>query len=211
VLSDDYDAHMAAIGQAQANAELVPLLLARWPPPGRPLLFAGAGTGQLFDFAGTEFLRPHDVTFTDINARFLQRLEERLRPTDCRNYKVVVDDVEQTELEGPFSGAVLVLVLEHVRWRAAIATLRQLGVARCYVVIQENPPQIASVVTAGRPVGSMNVFREAPPTLVPRALLIAAMDEHGYSLLDTEERTVLDGKKMIGLVFTQTATEAPRR
>jgi hypothetical protein len=28
------------------------------------------------------------------------------------------------------------------------------------------------------------------------------MDEHGYSLLDTEERTVLDDKKMIGLVFT---------
>lgn len=34
VVSDDYDAHMAAIGQAQANAELVPLLLERWPPPG---------------------------------------------------------------------------------------------------------------------------------------------------------------------------------
>lgn len=78
-------------------------------------------------------------------------------------------------------------------------------------MIQENPPPITSALTAGRPaVGSMSVFRQARPTLLTQTTLIAVMDELGYSLLDTEELTVLDDKKLIGLVFTQAANEARR-
>ena len=56
----------------------------------------------------------------------------------------------------------------------------------------------------------MSVFRQARPTLLTQTTLIAVMDELGYSLLDTEELTVLDDKKLIGLVFTQAANEARR-
>ena len=205
VQPDDYDAHMAAVGQAQANAELVPRLLQRWPPSGRRLLVAGAGTGQMFDFAGTAFLDPYDITFTDVNAQFLRRLADRLGRADFRHYNVVVDDVEQSGLRGPFAGALLVLVLEHVKWLTAVATLRELGAGRCYFVIQQNPPDVVSALAAGRPAaGSMSIFREARPTLLAPHLLIAAMDQEGYSLLGTEERNVLDGKKMMALAFART-------
>jgi hypothetical protein len=63
---DDYDTHMAAVGQAQANAGLVAELLEAHPPTaGASILFVGAGTGQLFDYASPEMLKPLQSTFSD--------------------------------------------------------------------------------------------------------------------------------------------------
>ncbi len=51
IQAEDYDAHMCAVGQAQANAGLVLELFRERPPHrGAKILFAGAGTGQMFDF-----------------------------------------------------------------------------------------------------------------------------------------------------------------
>jgi hypothetical protein len=48
---DDYETHMAAIGQAQANARLVcDLFEAAGVAKGSRVLIAGAGTGQMFDY-----------------------------------------------------------------------------------------------------------------------------------------------------------------
>ncbi len=48
VSGDDYDQHMATIGQAQVNASLVCQMLGDHPlGPGARLLFVGCGTGQI--------------------------------------------------------------------------------------------------------------------------------------------------------------------
>ena len=79
ITPEDYESHMAAVGQAQGNAALVAEYLQAHPPPRHAsLLFAGAGTGQMFDFVSPEILLPFNVTFTDINAAYLNRLRSRL-------------------------------------------------------------------------------------------------------------------------------------
>jgi hypothetical protein len=202
VLPGDYDAHMSAVGQARVNAELVRDLITRWPPGGPRLLVAGAGTGQMFDFVGTAFLEPYHVTFTDVSRPMLARLAERLAPSAWRTYETRVDDLEATQLEGPLDGAVVVLVLEHLDWRRAVASLVRLDVGRCCIVLQENPPDETHALTSTRPaVGSMEVFRTVHPHLVPRSELVAALSKAGYVLLATEMRPVLDGKTMVGMVF----------
>src|SRR5205814_5551746 len=124
VSAADYDAHMAAVGQAEANAHLVERLLAHHPPPGPRVVFAGAGTGQMFDYVSPDVLRPFEVTFTDIGAALLARLGERLRAAapDWSAHREVVDDVEDTRLERPVDALVLAPVLEHVDWRKALAS-----------------------------------------------------------------------------------------
>src|SRR5438874_6565380 len=96
VSAADYDAHMAVVGQAEANAHLVRRLLTDHPPPGPRLVFAGAGTGQMFDYVSPDFLRPFEVTFTDISAALLARLADRLRAIapDWSAHRETVDDVE---------------------------------------------------------------------------------------------------------------------
>lgn len=77
---DDYETHMAANGQAQANASLVDEFFRDTRPPvGSSILFAGAGTGQIFDYVRAEMLAPYDVTFADINPVFLARLTARVQ------------------------------------------------------------------------------------------------------------------------------------
>lgn len=202
VTPEDYEAHMAAVGQAQANAELVKVMLEKWPPDGRRLLFAGAGTGQILDFTGPDFLEPYQVTFTDINAPFLDRIKDRLARTGCRDHHEIVDDLENTQLEAYYSGAVVVLVLEHIHWRKGIESLAKLQTGRCYIVIQENPPELSP---ARQPVGSMSIFLQVTPKLVPAEDLIEAMCDQQYSLIGRESRTVADEKKMVGLVFERSA------
>src|SRR5258706_8764724 len=75
VTADDYEGHMAEVGQAQANAELVrDLICDLAPPQGAKVLFAGAGTGQMFDYIDGTLFAPFDMTFTDINESFLAHL-----------------------------------------------------------------------------------------------------------------------------------------
>jgi hypothetical protein len=204
VQASDYDAHMAAVGQAHANALLVPSLLRDHPPPGPRLVFAGAGTGQMFDHVDPAFLVSYDVTFTDIAPALLARLSGRLaaRAPGWSGHREVVDDVEDTRLPGPVDAIVLVLVLEHVDWRKTLRSLAGLEPGRLYVVIQENPPDMAVAITPSRePVGSMKAIRDARPALVPGDALTADMEGLGFSLLGTRRRPVPDGKAMVGLVF----------
>ena len=57
IRAEDYEAHMAAVGQAQANAHLVADYFLQAPLlPGARILFLGAGTGQVFDYVSPAFL-----------------------------------------------------------------------------------------------------------------------------------------------------------
>jgi len=60
VTAEDYEEHMASIGQAQAAAELTQQLVQSASlRPGSRITIAGAGTGQMFDFVDPAVFRPH--------------------------------------------------------------------------------------------------------------------------------------------------------
>lgn len=198
VTAEDYETHMASIGQAQANALLVHELLG-WATiaAGSRVLIAGAGTGQMLDYIPTDVFSSYRMICSDISPRLLGRLRERL---DC---ETVVDDVEDSRLEPGFGAIIIVLVLEHVDFRKALASLARLSAERFIIVIQENPPQMTSAVTPGRELpGTMRVFGErAQPHLVRFRELTEELARHGFRLERREEAQVSDGKKMIGALF----------
>ena len=79
VTADDYEQHMAAIGQAQAAAELTVWMLgAAELREGDAVTIAGAGTGQMFEFLDASVFRPYQLTFADLNPAYLARLRRRL-------------------------------------------------------------------------------------------------------------------------------------
>jgi len=196
---DDYEAHMAANGQAQANADLVrELFLITPPPPEAAILFAGAGTGQMFDYIDPGILRPYRTTFTDINPTYLERLTARLRPHEV-TFETLVDDVECPRVSGYFDLVIAVLVLEHVDWPSAVASLCRLSTGRIFVVIQEDPPNLEA-----RPaVGTMNVLREFHARLVDRVELESVFDQHGFRVHCISSRQVVDSKKMVAIEFVK--------
>lgn len=196
---DDYEAHMAAVGQAQANAELVAeYLRAQALTPGISLLFVGAGTGQMFDFVSSELLLPFKVTFADINASYLERLTARLG----LRYETIVDDLEHSALAPAFDVVLAVLVLEHVDWRKAVSTMCALAVQKVFVVIQQNPPDLPSAMTPDKQVpGTMKIFTEIHPTLIPASELEAEFRRHSFAREYDSHRVVSDNKKMVALGF----------
>jgi hypothetical protein len=204
VTADDLDEHMQAVGQAQANAALVREMMAAAPLHARTVLFAGAGTGQMFDYVDPAFLRPYRLTFTDINPAFLDRLRERLAGS-ALDFETVVDDVEEPVLTGPFGAAVVVLVLEHVAWPKALDGLARLRPEVLHLVVQRNPPGMAEAVTPGRvlPPSLAAAAETAHPTLVDPEAVVSHLGGHGYTLVHRRERPVPDGKAMVGLTLAR--------
>ncbi len=199
----DYDAHMASVGQAQANADLVRELFRERPPAADlRVLFAGAGTGQMFDFLPPGLLAPFVNTFTDINPEFLELLRERLRCVPDLRFETRLDDIEHTTLPAGFALVVAVLVLEHVDWPAAVAAMCALSADRVFVVLQENPPARETAMTRNRPAcGSMEIFRRLDAHLVPAGEVEQEFLKHGFVLSWQGERAVPDEKKMVAREF----------
>jgi hypothetical protein len=207
VLADDLDTHMAAVGQAQANAALVEMMMTTGEAPERrTVLFAGAGTGQMFDYVNDSFLAPYHVTFTDINAAFLERLRERLAGSSLK-YETVVDDIEDSTLSGRFGTAVVVLVLEHVEWQKALRSLAALQPEIIHLVVQRNPPDQDNAITPGRtlPPSIARASEKAHPLLVDPEAIRSLLEGEGYVLVRCFERPVPDAKTMIGLTFSRQA------
>jgi hypothetical protein len=205
IRAEDYDAHMALVGQAQANAQVVADWLRSNPPKSNSaILFAGAGTGQMFDFLSPEILSPYRVTFTDINDDYLRRLESRVMSKTRLRFRVLVDDIERSRLPAGFTLAVAVLVLEHVDWQLAVATLCDLSSDSVFVVLQENPPKSRTVINHSQPfVGTMRIFREVHPMLVNRRELVREFGHHEFALVYSSQKYVLYDKRMVGLGFTK--------
>jgi SAM-dependent methyltransferase len=213
VTADDYDAHMTAIGQAQAAAELTAeLLRVSGLAPGCRVLIAGAGTGQLLDLVAPDLLRPYSLTFSDLNGKFLVRLRERLAQHGLRA-DTRVDDIEHSRLSPRPDLLLASLLLEHVGWKACVRALALLEPISCGVIIQENPPSMTSAVTPGRPLPPTieEAVRTAHPELVPRTPLIASWTKERYHLVHSAVRNVADGKRLVGLLFRRSADpESPR-
>lgn len=166
-------------------------------------MLVGAGTGQFLDYALVDFLRGHRLTFTDINATFLARLIEWLKRVGLEHAQVFVDDTEATQLAGPFDAVFVALVLEHISWRAGVQAISALKSGDIHINIQRNPADFSDAVSPGRAShGSMQVFANtAKPTFIPADDLIAATKLLGFNLQLQMERSVADGKAMVGLTF----------
>ena len=125
---------------AEANAFLLRDLLEG--VAGR-VLIAGAGTGQMFPYLPADFLAACQVTCSDVNPVFLERLRERFA---CQT---VVDDIEDSRLLPGFAAIAVVLVLEHVDWRRALDSLVRLQPEQLVLIVQRNPADVAAAVTPG--------------------------------------------------------------
>jgi hypothetical protein len=194
---------MAAVGQAQANAKLVETYFSSAPlNPGDSILFLGAGTGQMFNFVSPSFLLPFQNTFTDINATYLKWLCQRLKNVESLRFTTVVDDIEDSLLSGTFPLVVAVLLLEHIDWRKAVSTICSLSNSAIFLVIQENPSALPAAFTPGRhATGTMSIFSEIHPTLIPRAELQEEFKSHNFRGNYLEEKIVDAEKKMVALGF----------
>jgi hypothetical protein len=203
VTPDDYEEHMARIGQAQAGADLTRHLIeTAGPPAGARVVFAGAGTGQMLDFLDASLLRPFHLVFADLNPIFLERLKRRLAKFDLAA-EVIEDDFENTALEPAPDLLIATLLLENIDWRRGIGTISALRPAACGIIIQENPPGMKSAITPGRvlPRSMAEAASQAHPVLVPYDQLVAALAAPGYQQTDTSSREVADGKRLISLLF----------
>jgi len=206
VTAGDYERHMAAVGQAQAAAELTRWLIeSASPPAGSRIAIAGAGTGQMLDFLSPAVFRPYRLTCADLNPAFLARLRERLAAHGLKA-GLVVDDIERSALAPGPALLLATLLLEHIDWHRGVEVLSGLRPAACGIILQENPPDMASAVTPGRPVppSIAKAMETAHPALVPRDQLIAAMAAHDYPCCESAAREVADGKRLWGLLFTFT-------
>jgi hypothetical protein len=203
VTAEDYEEHMASIGQAQAAAELTEhLVRSASLRPGSHITIAGAGTGQMFDFLDPAIFRSHRLTCADLNPVFLARLRERLERYELEA-EIVEDDIERTGLAPGADLLLCTLLLEHIAWLRGVEAFARLRPRTCGIVLQENPPNMNSAVTPGRrlPPSIAKAVETAHPTLVPRDDLLAAMTERGYRCRETEVREVADGKRLAGLLF----------
>jgi hypothetical protein len=195
VTAEDYEAHMAAIGQAQAAAELTRWLLAAAAlPGGSRITIAGAGTG---------------LACSDLNPAFLAVLRGRLARHGLAA-EILEDDIEQTRLAPGPDLLLATLLLEHIDWRRGVEAFAGLRPGCCGIVIQENPPEMASAVTPGRrlPPSIAKAVETAHATLVPRDQLSDAMAAKGYACRESAVRDVADGKRLVGLLFCGPATPA---
>lgn len=203
VTADDYEEHMAGIGQAQAAAALTQAMIQSLAlPPHAQVAIVGAGTGQMLDFMDISLLRALEITCTDLNHSFLLRLEERLRHHSLQA-AILEDDIEHTALRPGWDFLLATLVLEHIDWHRGVETFAALRPQTCGVVIQENPRGMSSAVTPNRrvPPSIARAVEIARPTLIPAAELKQAFDRLGYECKAIRAQDVADGKRLLALQF----------
>lgn len=203
----DIDRHMAENGQAQVIAELLYEMLQSVPvmKPGK-ILFAGAGTGQLIDYVSLEPLADVTVVFSDLTDRFRPRLEQRLAPFRTLHWQWKQDDIERTQLSGPFDAVMISMVLQHVEWTRAIDSIVSLTPKIIYVVEQRNDRGGHAVTKSRELAPSIRTFAEvANPALVPESQLTEKLNGAGFVKMLHLERPVPDDKTLFGLVYNRQA------
>jgi hypothetical protein len=202
VTGEDYDAHMIAVGQAQAAASLTAGMIRDAGLRMGHLVVVGAGTGQMFEFLDPAWFRPFQLICADLNPKFLIPLRERLARHDL-SALILADDIEHTALDGAADLLVATLLLEHIDWRKGVEAIAALRPAACGVIIQENPPGMTSAVTPGRhiPASLAAAVQIGQPKLVPRDELLSAFEGRGYRCSCTHAHEVADGKQLVSLLF----------
>jgi hypothetical protein len=157
----------------------------------------------MLDFLDPAIFRPFRIICTDLNPRFLVRLQERLARHGL-SATVVEDDIEHTALEPGADLVIATLLLEHIDWHRGVEVFTGLKPTTCGIIIQENPPGMTSTVTPGRriPPSITRALANAQAALVPYDELLAAFAERGYVCKSSCAREVADGKQLVALLFS---------
>lgn len=202
---DDLDTHLAGIGQAQANAELVKQMFKDVPLQGK-LLISGCGTGQLFDYIlPLDLGNKLQLTLTDINYLYLERANARLSHFPGLNFDVRLDNIESTRIQDKYEGVLITLVLEHVEWMKALDSMQTLKPNTFYIIVQEQTtdeypltlrPELSEVW--------QEFSRIVKPKLIPRNDLVVYFSERSFRLVKEYERNVPNNKIMKGFIFKKT-------
>jgi len=210
VTAEDYETHMANVGQARAAADLTAALLHLAAlAPGARVTIAGAGTGQMFDSLDTALFRPYRLTCSDLNPAFLALLRRRLLAHGLRA-ELLEDDFEESTLPPNPDLLLATLLLEHIDWRRGVESIARLRPRACAIILQENPPGMATAVTPGRtlPPSMARAVEVGHPVLVPKSGLISALGAHGFGCVEQIVRDVLDSKRLVGLFFRDGSPDA---
>jgi len=205
VLPGDLDQHLKNIGQAEVNGKLISEMLGALSlSTGTRVLIPGAGTGQMLDYCDTVVLSPLKLTFTEINFMFLTRIRTKLNSFPMLDAQVIHDDIESTNLEGPFEVICGILLLEHIDWELGLRNLISLSPRHVLLIVQQNENG-GNVVTASAEIPwSIQKFSEnAKPLLIDIGKLTDWLDRKGYELLGRADATVPNSKKMVGLSYCQ--------
>jgi hypothetical protein len=205
VVAGDYEEHMAAIGQAQAAAELTHYLIETASlQAGSRITIPGAGTGQMFDLLPPALFHPYRLAVSDLNPLFLERLRERLIRHGL-DAEVLVDDIERSALAPGCDLLIATLLLEHIDWPRGVEAFVNLTPRMCGIVLQENPPEMKTAVTPGRrlPSSIAKAVETAHPALVPREDLVAALAKRAYDCIGSSVRDAADGKRLVALLFSR--------
>ena len=205
IAPEDYELHMANVGQAQANADLMrELVSTQSSKVSRRLLFAGCGPGQFLEVASPDYLFPHRCVFTDLSPAFIEQVRVRAASIGL-DFEALVDDVEDSQLEPGFDAIILVLVLEHTQWQRTLTEMIRLQPNRLIIVIQRNPTEMATMVTPNRELpGTLKACAQGEkPRLLEPEELVSFLSGLGFVERRREVREVADGKEMIGIVFDE--------
>lgn len=198
---EDLDAHLAEIGQAEANARITRNFFKKHPmKEGSKLLIHGCGTCQMFDYMRHSDIGNVSITFADISPKMLEVAERRLKKYEIP-HKLIVDDIENTNISEHYDGILLTLVLLHVDWKSALRNMSRLT-PLFYIIEQEQDSEKPSITEGRQLPASIEKYSKVEAVkLVPRKELTSFMKENGYELIYTTEKPVQDNKVMVGLIY----------
>ncbi len=203
VSAEDLDRHMADNGQAEAIANIFFKMFQSVPvAKDSLLLFAGAGTGQIFDYISPEKFFDFNLLFSDLSNQFLLALQKRLKSFPSLRWKWVQDDIENTVLSQTLDGVFVSMVLQHVEWEKAIHSIARLQPNKIYIIEQRNDRGGHAVTKSRDLAPSIKKFSEvANPTLVTESKLTEKLKELGFVKSLYLERSVQDDKTLFGLTY----------
>lgn len=200
---NDLDTHMTNIRQAETNARIVKDFFEKYPlKEGSKLLIHGCGTCQMFDYITSSDMGEAEITFADISQKMLDKAKQRLMNFDGKlSYRILIDDIENTNIKEHYDAVILTLVLLHTDWRRSLENMIKLKPSSLYIIEQEQTSGSAVTKERTLPASIQRYAELAVPELIPLRELAEFLDKKGYKLVYTTERAVPDNKVMVGLIF----------
>jgi len=197
------DKHMLAIGQAETNAKIIEKFLKDFPLKSKAkILVPGCGTGQLFDYINRDIFENIHLTFTDINKEYLEKLKIRLRKFQKIKYDIWEDDIENTKIKQNFDICIIILLLEHVNWKKAIANIFNFNPKSIFFIIQKQNKN-KQIITKYKniPQSIIEFSKTVKTQVVSEIELSSYLLKEGFNLIKRYEQKVINNKSMVGMFF----------
>lgn len=203
--AEDLDKHMAAVGQAQANAKILQKMLIDFPiEPKTNILVPGCGTGQIFDYLDVSLFKDFNLIFSDINKEYLNKLDQRLKKIQKINYKIIEDDIETIKIRNRFDSCIIILLLEHVNWQQVLLNIVHLKIKSIYLIIQkQGKNQHMTTEYKDIPLSIKEFSKLAKSKIILESVLKKYLKKEGFNLLKKYKERVLDNKEMVGIFFSK--------